>query len=130
MPREASFPPINIIDHHRDKTRRHLTGKPYPLGRQLCTICWCRGEASPSTSSLHEGRHSRQVKTSRSKLSRNQPEHPPPTVVEGPGNNKREPGRLQNRLDHRGSLQPTSTNRPSQVWTHWSCKSLYGYRNK
>jgi hypothetical protein len=23
-----------------------------------------------------------------------------------------------------------ASNRPSQIWTHWSCKSLRGYRNK
>jgi hypothetical protein len=38
-------------DHHRDKTRRRLTDKPCPLGRQLSIVGRCRGEANLSTSS-------------------------------------------------------------------------------
>jgi hypothetical protein len=60
----------------------------------------------------------------------NQPGHSSATTVEVLGNSKREPGRLQNRSKHNGSLQPTSANRPTQIWTHWSCKSRHGYRNK
>jgi hypothetical protein len=36
-----------------------------------------------------------------------------PTAVEGPGNSRRENGRLQNRPKHHGSLQPTSGPYPS-----------------
>jgi hypothetical protein len=42
---------------------------------------------------------------------------------------KRMPRSLQNRPEHRGSLQPTTMKWPPQVWTHWSCKSLHGCRN-
>jgi hypothetical protein len=85
MPQDASLPLTNITDHHRTKTRRRLTGKPCLLGRRLCIVGWCRGEASPSTSSLHEGRCHRQVKTSLSNLPRNRPEHRPPHYCGGPG---------------------------------------------
>jgi hypothetical protein len=34
-----------------------------------------------------------------------------PTAMEGPGDNKREPRRLQKRTKHGGRIQPTSTNR-------------------
>jgi hypothetical protein len=118
-------------DHpHSNKTRRCLIGKICPLSRQLCAVGRCRGEAIPSTSSLHEGRCHRQAKTLLSNHSWNRPGHHSPTTVEGPGNSKREPGRLQNRPEHHGSLQSTSANRHSQIWNHWSCKSLRGYRNK
>jgi hypothetical protein len=42
---------------------------------------------------------------------------------------KRMPRSLQNRPEHRGSLQPTTMKWPPHVWTHWSCKSLHGCRN-
>jgi hypothetical protein len=39
------------------------------------------------------------------------------------------PRRLRNRPEHCGNLQPTSGNRLSHIWTHWSSKSLRGSRN-
>jgi hypothetical protein len=74
----------SIADHHRDKTRQRLTGKPCPLGRRLCTVGRCRGEASLSTSSPHEGRRRRQVKTSLSNLPMNRPRHRLPYYHGGP----------------------------------------------
>jgi hypothetical protein len=49
--------------------------------------------------------------------------------MEGLRNREKETGRLQNRPEYCGSLQPTLANQPSQDWTHWSCKSHRGYRN-
>jgi hypothetical protein len=55
MPWEASLSPTNIADHHRDRTRRRLTGKPYPLGRRLCAVGRCRGRlARPPHRSMRE----------------------------------------------------------------------------
>jgi hypothetical protein len=44
-----------------------------------------QGEASPSTSSLHEERRHRQAKISLNNLPRNQPRHRPPRYPGGPG---------------------------------------------
>jgi hypothetical protein len=66
MPQEASLPTTYLTNHHCDKTRRRLTGKPYPLA-----VGRCKGEARLSTSWLHERRHRRQVKTSLRNLPRN-----------------------------------------------------------
>jgi hypothetical protein len=83
-PREASLPPIKITNHHHDKTRRCVIGKPCPLGRCLYAVGRCRGEASPSTSSLHKARCHRQAKASLSILPRIQPWHHPPHCRGGP----------------------------------------------
>jgi hypothetical protein len=75
--------------HHRSAPRQDQTAshrQTLSLGRRLFTVGRCRGggEASPSSSSLHEGRHHRQAKTSLNNLSKNQPEHHSPHCRGGP----------------------------------------------
>jgi hypothetical protein len=40
-----------------------------------------------------------------------------PTAMEGPGNSKREPRRLQKRPEHGGRIQLTSMNCLPSIWT-------------
>jgi hypothetical protein len=126
-PREVSLPSTGATDDRHDKTRRGLTSRPCPLDRQLWAVHRCRGKlARPPHHPTWE-----EVATKQRHHEAISPSIDPSIVHLTASVDQRaeeEPRRLQNRIEHRGSLQPTSANRP-QVWTHQLYKSLRGYKN-
>jgi hypothetical protein len=60
--REAQHPPKGATAYCSGKTGQRLADRPCPLAWQLRTVGRCRGQASPSTSTPHVGRHGHQVK--------------------------------------------------------------------
>jgi hypothetical protein len=92
---------------------------PIRLAGSYMPLAGAKGRLACPHQPPHVGRHSRQVKTSQSNLSKNHPGHHRPYRQEcmGAEENIREAGgRLRNKREHHGYLQSTSTNRPSQVW--------------